>query len=145
MSTVILIDVNVLVYAYNEQTPDHRSYRDWLLGVLSSDRAFGVPDLALSGFLRVVTHPKVFNPPSPLDRALAFADALRGSPNFVPAPPGPRHWDIFTRLCRETAARGNLIPDAYLGAIAIESGDEWVTTDRDYSRFPGLRWRHPLA
>ena len=57
--------------------------------------------------------------------------------------PGPRHWEIFARLCRESEARGNLVPDAYLAALAIESGCEWVTTDRDFSRFPGLRWKTP--
>jgi predicted nucleic acid-binding protein len=59
--------------------------------------------------------------------------------------PGRRHFDIFTRLCREAEARGNLVTDAYLAALAIESGSDWVTTDRDYSRFPGLRWRHPFG
>jgi hypothetical protein len=58
--------------------------------------------------------------------------------------PGERHWEIFTRLCRGTDAKGNVVPDAYLAALAIEAGAEWVTTDRDYARFPGLRWRHPL-
>jgi hypothetical protein len=58
--------------------------------------------------------------------------------------PGPRHWQIFTGLCAETGARGNLIPDAYLAALAIETGSEWITTDGDYRRFPGLRLRHPL-
>jgi len=59
--------------------------------------------------------------------------------------PGPRHWEIFDRLCRAVDARGNLVPDAYLAALAVESGSEWITGDRDFSRFPGLRWRHPLA
>ena len=59
--------------------------------------------------------------------------------------PGERHWQIFERLCREASARGNLVPDAWLAALAIESGSEWITTDRDYTRFPGPRWRHPLA
>lgn len=62
----------------------------------------------------------------------------------MPINPGPRHWGIFERLCEATRAKGNLIADAYLAALAIESGSEWVTTDRDYSRFPGLKWRHPL-
>jgi hypothetical protein len=55
-----------------------------------------------------------------------------------------RHWDIFTGLCRSAGVKGNRVPDAYLAALAIESGSEWITTDRDFSRFPGLRWRHPL-
>ena len=67
------------------------------------------------------------------------------APNRVEVVPGERHWAIFSRLCREAGARGNLIPDAWFAALAIESGCEWITTDRDYARFPGLRWRHPLA
>jgi hypothetical protein len=59
--------------------------------------------------------------------------------------PGDRHWEIFTRLCRESEAKGNIVGDAYLAALAMESGSEWITTDRDYARFPGLRWRHPLS
>lgn len=98
----------------------------------------------LSGFLRIVTHPRVFSPPTPLRAALDFAEALRDQPNCVVLAPGPRHWEIFTGLCLQADARGNLVPDAYLAALAIESGSEWITTDRDYARFPGLRWRHPL-
>lgn len=99
----------------------------------------------LAGFLRIVTHPRVFTPPTPLARALEFVEALRGQPNAVPVAPGARHWQIFGRLCRESGARGNLVADAYLAALSVESGSEWITTDRDYSRFRGLRWRHPLA
>jgi uncharacterized protein len=92
----------------------------------------------------VVTHPKLFRQPTPLDTALAFVEVLRTQPNCVPVAPGQRHWEIFTGLCRRTDVKGNLVPDAYLAALAIESGSEWITTDRDFSRFPGLRWRHPL-
>ncbi|HCO04285.1 MAG TPA: VapC toxin family PIN domain ribonuclease [Actinobacteria bacterium] len=141
---MLLADVNVLVYAHREDAPDHIRYRRWLQEAVESDAAYGVSDLVLSGFLRIVTHPRVFDPPSPPDIALGFADALRSRPNAVPVAAGRRHWDIFTRLCRAVGAKGNLVPDAYLAALAIESGSEWVTTDRDYSRFPGLRWRHPL-
>lgn len=105
----------------------------------------GIADLVLSGFVRVATHPRVFSPPAPIDEALAFAIALRSQPNAVAVAPGPRHWEIFERLCRTASAKGNLVPDAYLAALAIESGSEWISTDRDFSRFPGLRWRHPLT
>jgi hypothetical protein len=103
-----------------------------------------VSDIVLSGFLRVVTHPHAFRDPTPLDAALAFVTQVRDRPNAVSVSPGERHWDIFTRLCRTVGAKGSLVPDAYLAALAIECGAEWVTTDRDYARFPGLRWRHPL-
>ncbi len=111
--------------------------------MVESDSAFGVADLVLSGFLRVVTHPRVFAPPTPLERALEFVESLRSQPNCMILGPGDRHWSIFTRLCREGDARGNLIPDAYLAALAIETGSELVTTDRDFARFPDLRWRPP--
>lgn len=140
-----LTDVNVLVYAHIAGTPRHPEYLAWMERLLEDDSAFGYSDLVLSGFLRVVTNPRVFSPPSALDTALAFVDQIRSRPNAVPVNPGPRHWDLFIALCRGAGARGNLVPDAYLAALAIESGSEWITTDRDYSRFPGLRWSHPLT
>jgi hypothetical protein len=139
-----LVDVNVLVYAFREDAPSHAEYRGWLEALAASDEAFAVSDQVLAGFLRIVTHPKVFHPPAPLDAALAFVAAVREQPNAVPVAPGPRHWEIFRRICQESGAKGNLIPDAWLAALAIEQGCELITTDRDYARFPGLRWRHPL-
>jgi toxin-antitoxin system PIN domain toxin len=141
---MILTDVNVLVYAHREDTPDHAAYLQWLEALINGDQAYGYSELVLSGFLRVVTHPRIFDPPSGLADALAFAEEIRGQPNAVPIVPGPRHWEIFTGLCERSHARGNLIPDAYFAALAIESGSEWISTDGDYARFPGLTWRHPL-
>jgi hypothetical protein len=91
-----------------------------------------------------VTHPRIFKTPTPLEIALTFAAVIRDRPNAVLIAPADRHWDIFVRLCRTAGAKGNHVADAYLAALAIESGCEWVTTDRDYARFEGLRWRHPL-
>lgn len=142
---MLLVDVNVLVYAHREELAEHKDLRAWLQGLLAGDEAYGMSDLVLSGFLRVVTNPRVFNVPTPLDIALEFTDRVRSQENCVPIAPGPRHWTIFTSLCRAAGAKGNLVPDAYLAALAIESGSEWITTDRDFSRFPGLRWRHPLV
>lgn len=139
-----LVDVNVLVYAHRKDAPDHKRYRMWLEEWLDSEAAFGISDLVLSGFVRVVTHPRIFNRPTPTELALEFATAIRSRPNCVPVVPGARHWGIFARLCSEAGVRGNLVPDAYLAALAIESGSEWISTDRDYSRFPRLKWRHPL-
>ena len=141
---MILPDVNVLVYAFRDASPGHAQYRDWLRERVTAHEAFGLSDLVLSGVVRVLTHPAVFSPPTPLEPALEFVDALRTQPNAVMLAPGARHWDIFTGLCTNARAKGNLIPDAYHAALAIEHGCEWITTDRDYSRFPGLRWRHPL-
>ena len=112
---------------------------------MASDEPFGVSELVLSGFLRVATHPRIFSPPAPIEPALGFVNTLRAQPNAVIVSPGPRHWDVFERMCLAAGAKGNLVADAYLAALAIESGSEWITTDRDFSRFPGLRWRHPLS
>lgn len=133
------------MYAFHEGAPDHVRYRDWLKTTAASDEPIGLSDLVLSGFVRVATHPRVFERPAPIDRALDFANALRSQPNATALAPGPRHWQIFERLCRDANAKGNLVADAYHAALAIETGSEWITTDRDFSRFPGLRWRHPLA
>jgi len=141
---VRLFDVNVLLYAFREDVPTHEACRSWLEDVVSSDEPFGVSDLVLSGFLRIATHPKVFDPPSPLADALAFAEALRSQPNCLPVAPSSRHWAIFARLCRETDARGNRIPDAFLAALAIDSGCEWITGDRGFQRYTGLRWSSPV-
>jgi toxin-antitoxin system PIN domain toxin len=142
---VITPDVNVLVYAYRAEALDHDSYWRWLDSVANGDEAFALSSIVLSGFVRVVTHPRVFRPPSPIDDALRFAEDLLSPPNCIMIRPGPRHWDLFARLCRESGARGNLVPDAYLAALAIEAGCELITTDRDFARFKGLRSRHPLA
>lgn len=141
---MLLPDVNVLVYAFRPDSGDHEKYREWLDGVVNGEPSYACSDLVLSGFVRVVTHPRIFRQPSPLGEALAFASLVRDQPNCHPVVQGPQHWAIFGRLCYQVGAKGNLIPDAFFAALAIESGCEWVTTDRDYARFPGLRWRHPL-
>ncbi|HET7745493.1 MAG TPA: type II toxin-antitoxin system VapC family toxin [Gaiellaceae bacterium] len=138
-------DVNVLVYSHREELPEHEACRKWLEGVLSGPSAFALTYEVLSGFVRVVTHPRVFLTPSPLSDALEFARILLAQPHAVLVGPGPRHWDVFSTLCLGAGVKGNLVADAHHAAIAIESGCEWVTTDRDYSRFPGLRLWNPLA
>lgn len=142
---MILPDVNVLVYAHRRDTPDHQAYRSWLESVLDSDSAYAMSELVLSGFLRVVTHPRVFKQPSSLRDAMTFANQLRDQTNCVSIVPGRAHWRIFSRLCSDVNAKGNLVPDAYYAALAIEHGCEWITTDRDFSRFSGLKWRHPMS
>jgi toxin-antitoxin system PIN domain toxin len=141
---MILPDVNVLVYAHREDAVDHPRYRQWLEDLIRSGQPYGLSDLVLSSFLRIVTHQRIFNPPSPIRSALDFARQVRGQPNCQAIVPGPRHWQIFSDLCQSTPATGNLVPDAWLAALAIESGCEWITTDRDYALFAGLHWRHPL-
>ena len=139
-----LLDVNVLVYAFRADAERHKEYRRWLLGLVNGESAFGLAEQALAGLVRVSTHPKVFRQPSRTDEALAFVDALLVHPSCRVVRPTPAHWSLFATLCRRGNAKGNLVSDAWFAALAIESGCAWVTTDRDYSRFPGLRWRHPL-
>jgi hypothetical protein len=141
---MVLPDVNVLVYAHREDAPDHERYRDWMLARVNGAEAYGLADIVLSGFLRVVTHPRVFTRPTPLETAMEFIEAVRSQPHCVSIAPGARHWEIFATLCRSASVKGNYVPDAYLAALAIESGSEWATTDRGFARFPGLRWHHPL-
>jgi toxin-antitoxin system PIN domain toxin len=139
---MILTDVNVLVYAFRKDLPDHELFRDWLELLINGLETYALSDLVLSGFVRVVTHPRAFHYPSTMEEAMEFASAVRDRPNCVVVAPGERHWSIFKELCGRANARGNLVSDAYFAALAIESGCEWVTIDRDYGRFPGLRWRH---
>lgn len=141
---MILPDVNVLVYAFREGAPNHDEYKAWLEGVLLGDQSYAMADIVLCGFLRILTHPSIFDPPVPLESALKFLEHIRSQPHCVPVIPGASHWDIFIKLCRKTEARGNHLSDAYLAALVIESGSELITADRDFSRYPGLRWRHPL-
>lgn len=142
---LIVPDVNVLVYAHRRDADRHEEYRSWLEATIAGPAPYGLSDLVLSGFVRVVTHPRVFRDPTPLSDALSFVRAVRDRPGRVPVEPGARHWSIFVDLCAHGRVRGNLVPDAYLAALAIESGAEWITTDGDFARFPGLKTRHPLA
>jgi len=140
---VILPDVNVLVHAFRLDAPDHARCRAWLEGVVNGDSRYAMSPQVLSSVVRVATHAKVFKEPSTLDEVLRFAGLMLGQPQCVVVQPGEAHWEIFQRLCRGADARGNLVPDAWFAAMAIEAGCEWVTLDRDYSRFPGLKWRPP--
>ncbi len=141
---MMLMDVNVLLYALNDETTDHQRYSDWLNGVMGSAARFAMAESVLSSVVRVATLPKAFAKPLSTEEAFRFVNEIRSRDNCVIVSPGPRHWDIFTDLCRQTRARGNTVPDAYLAAMAIESDCEWVTADRGFGQFPGLRWRHPL-
>lgn len=142
---MIAIDVNVLVGAHRTDAPEHEALRAWLETTVNGPSPFGVPGIVASGYLRVVTHPRVFANPTPVGVALEQMRALIGAPNAARLDPGPRHWRIFDDLCARGRAFGNLVPDAYIAAIAIEHGAELVTLDRGFGRWPGLRWREPVA
>lgn len=140
---MILPDVNVLIYAFRQDAPFHDVCRPWLEHTLKSEAFFGVSRLALSAVVRITTHSKPYNVPSTLEEALHFCDFLLGQPNCKIVEPGERHWSIFKRICIDTNTRGPRVTDAWYAALAIEWGCEWITFDRDFRRFPGLKCRAP--
>jgi toxin-antitoxin system PIN domain toxin len=141
---VILPDVNALLYAFRDDSLDHARYREWLQGVVDGDEAFGMSPQVLCSVARIATHPRIYASPSRLGEAMAFARVLLEQPQCTVVQPGVRHFSVFEELCRKAAAHGNLIQDAWYAALTIESGCEWITTDGDFARFPGLRWRRPF-
>lgn len=136
-------DVNVLVGAFRSDTEHHAVCRKWLDDRVNGVARFALVSNVMIGFLRVVTHPKIFRERSSLDQALEFCDALMSLEHVEVVGPGERHWEVVTQLCRRADARGNLLPDVWFAAVAIENGCEWVTLDRDFARFEGLRWSVP--
>lgn len=138
-----LPDVNVLIYAHREDAPEHDRYAAWLRALTATDEPFAVAEIVLAGFLRIVTNSRIFDPPTPMASAITFCQRLVEWPRAVMIAPGRGHWDIFIGL--SAGIQGALVSDAYLAALAIEHGCELITTDSDFARFPGLRWRHPLA
>jgi len=136
-------DVNVLVDAHRPDGHRHEDVREWLEAARVASEPLGIPRQVASGFLRTVTHPRIFREPTPVDTALSFVDALYASPSVVAVQPEDRHWGIFTDLCLRLSLRGNDIPDAYLAALAIEQGATFVTSDRGFARFPDVRLVSP--
>jgi len=132
-----MFDVNVLVHAFRPDAERHQEYRRWLEQEVAGPEAFGVSELVLSGFIRVVTHPSIFRPPSDLADCLITAEQIRDHPNCVSLRPGARHRAIFAHLCSQPGSVGNAIPDAYQVALAIEPGCEFITADKGFARFPG--------
>ena len=136
-------DVNVLVYAHREETPNHARYAEWLTVLATGPEPFALSEVVLQGFLRIVTNSRIFDPPSSPSDAFRFLDALLELPGCILIRPGPGHWQIFRQLCENGNLRGKIVADAAHAAVAIESGCEWVTADTDFARFaPALRWLH---
>jgi len=138
---LILPDVNVLLYAFRQDSERHVVFKKWLSSIVNGRSAFGISPQVLSSVIRIVKNPRVFASPSTTRDAIRFCDTLLDQPHCRIIQPGRLHWTIFRDLCRDANASGNLIPDAWLAALAIEHGCEWITTDRDFARFPGLRSR----
>jgi hypothetical protein len=140
---MMVADVNVLIYALRGDTAQHSQCRSWLMSVVEGESQFGVSPLVMSAVVRITTNPRIFKMPCSLDEAFGFCTDLLDLPHCRIIEPGARHWAIFERLCRETETRGPRVTDAWLAALAIEHGCEWITLDHDYARFGGLRWSAP--
>jgi uncharacterized protein len=140
---VQLADVNVLVAAHRPDASEHVGARRWLEAALEAVEPFGVVEQVLASFVRLVTNRRIFTSPTSPAGALVFCEQLRDAPSAMIVASGQRHWQVFAGLCREGNVKGNLVPDAYLAALAIEHGGTLVTYDRGFARFPGLRWTTP--
>ena len=142
---MILPDVNVLIYAFRADVPQHAVSRAWLNGVILGQANFAISRMVLAAVVRITTNHRAYSVPSSFDDAFGFCEDILGQPHCRVVEPGERHWDIFRRLCVETNTRGPRVTDAWYAALAIEAGCEWITMDRDYARFPGLKWQVPTV
>jgi toxin-antitoxin system PIN domain toxin len=142
---MILPDVNVLIYAFRADVREHPVCASWLNGIVNGNALFGISPLALSVVVRITTTPSIYPHASTTAEAFRFCEAILAQPNCQIVEPGSRHFDIFKRLCAKTGTRGAKVTDAWYAALAIEWGCEWVTLDRDYARFPGLKFSAPTA
>jgi len=141
---VILVDANVLLYAYHPRAEQHETSRAWLEATLSGPDFVRFAWLTLWAFLRIATNRQVFERPLATSEAEAAISTWLAQPAAGILEPGERHWEILRRLTREGQTSGPLIMDAAIAAIAVEHGAILCTTDRDFSRFPGLRWMNSL-
>jgi uncharacterized protein len=142
---VILVDANLLIYAIDADSPQHRRARPWLEQVLSGTAPVGLPWIVILAFVRITTRAGIMRHPLPLADALAYVDSWLQQPCVEAIAPGAQHWPILCRLLEATGAAGNLTSDAHIAALALERGAAICSTDHDFARFPGIRHINPLA
>lgn len=143
---MILPDVNVLVYAFRREAARHELYAAWLAEVVAGRHELALHDLTLTKFVRIVTNPRVVPTPAPTAMALDFVARLRSARRNRWVPPGAAPWDRLAKLAdQDRGISGNLVPDAYLAAVALAHGCRVATADRGFARFPGLDWFDPAA
>lgn len=140
---MLLLDVNILIHAHRGESPEHPAISSFLHRLCDGPASFGIPETVFLSLVRITTQP-FWKPPSTLDQAIGFCNQLRALDHCLVLHPTDTHWSQFEQLCRRTNAKGKLVADAYLAAFALDRDDEWITIDRDFAKFPGLRWRHPL-
>ena len=140
-----VVDLNILLYATNRDSPRHAASKKWLEATLSGEESVAIPWIVVLGFLRLATSRLVFPSPISVDEAIAVVDGWLSQPPVVSLNPGDEHWTVLRRLLTDAGSAGNLTTDAHLAALAIEHGAELCSTDTDFARFPHLRWVNPLA
>ena len=141
---MIIPDINLLVYAYNTEDPSHAQAKRWWEELLNGTDPVGLPWVTITGFLRLVTHPRVLLDPMSVGQATEQVRAWLECPSVLTVEPGKKFSAIFLGLLDEAGTAGNLTTDAYLAALAIEHQAELHSNDSDFSRFKGLRWRNPM-
>ena len=141
---MLIPDVNVLIAASGRREPTEERIANWVEEAMNGPESLGLPDAVWGGFVRIVTNPRVFPIPAEIEQALDFVNTLFAG-GAVAIHPGSDHRSIFDRLCRQSNVRGDRVPDAYLAALAIESGSTFVTMDRGFARYEGSRWHQPVA
>lgn len=140
-----VVDLNLLLYAVNRDSPTHTRAKAWLESLLSGDETVALPWIVLLGFLRIATNGRILSRPITIDDAISVMDSWLAQPQVVALSPGEEHWPVLRQLLSEVGSAGNLTTDAHLAALAMEHGAELCSTDADFSRFPRLRWVNPLA
>jgi toxin-antitoxin system PIN domain toxin len=142
---MILVDVNLLIYAVNEDATLHRKAKSWFEAAISGTETVALPWNVLLAFLRLTTKAGIFRSPLSVKTALDIVGAWLEQPAVIAIQPTPQHLRVLRDLILPLGTGGNLTSDAHLAALAIEHGAELCSCDSDFSRFPGLRWRNPLS
>lgn len=142
---MILPDVNVLVYAFRREAADHERYAAWLSHLVAGSEELALHDLPLTGFVRIVSNPRIFEQPAPTDSALSFVRRLITARRARWLSQGAVTWNRLAALAQgDPGVSGNLLPDAYLAAVSLAHGCRLATADRGFARFPGLDWFDPV-
>jgi toxin-antitoxin system PIN domain toxin len=141
---VILLDANLLLYAYDANSPQHDCAEEWIEETLSEAQMVGLPWLSILAFLRITTGRQVLAQPLLIEEAAEVLAEILALPNVAAIGPGQRHWEVFSDLLVHLRVTANLVNDAHLAALAIEHGATLYSADRDFARFPGLKWKNPL-
>ena len=142
---MIIVDANLLIYAYSQGSAQHAAARAWLENLFSGSEPVALPWQTISAFVRIITHPRLPGRPLGTAAAIAIVDRWLEQPNVHALGPGEQHWPLFRQMLVEGQASGDLTSDAQLAASTMECGGVLHTTDRDFARFPGLRWTNPLT